>query len=127
MIYSLFCRHNSFEFFLYSILGQQLLFKRKHRGVHPLLVSYQFMVTRIEKFALSWSVRSLGRIPANLWRSKIWRLSILLYTPPPPNVNSTNTATPTPPRQQIALGRYMTSYMKYMESKCADELVFVID
>ena len=33
MIYSLFCRHNCFEFFLYSILGQQLLFKRKHRGV----------------------------------------------------------------------------------------------
>ena len=32
MIYSLFYRHNSFEFFLYSILGQQLLFKRIKRG-----------------------------------------------------------------------------------------------
>ena len=30
-------------------------------------------------------------IPANLRRSKIWRLSISRYTnPPPPNVNSTN-------------------------------------
>ena len=25
---------------------------------------------------------------------------------------------PQPSRQQIALGHYMTSYMKYMESKC---------
>ena len=31
-----FYRHNSFEFFLYSILGQQLLFKRKHRCVVPI-------------------------------------------------------------------------------------------
>ena len=31
MIYSLFYRHNSFEFLLFIILGQQLLFKRKHR------------------------------------------------------------------------------------------------
>ena len=36
MIYSLFYRHNSFEFFLYIILGQQLLFKRKHRCVLPI-------------------------------------------------------------------------------------------
>ena len=36
MIYSLFYRHNSFEFFLYIILGQQLLFKRKHRCVVPI-------------------------------------------------------------------------------------------
>ena len=38
-------------------------------------------------------------IPANLRRSKIWRLSILHYTPPPaaPNVNGTNTPTPPPP------------------------------
>ena len=36
MIYSLFHRHNSFEFFLYIILGQQLLFKRKHRYVVPI-------------------------------------------------------------------------------------------
>ena len=65
-------------------------------------------------------------IPANLWRSKIWRLSILHYNPAlppptptrPPNVNSTNTST-APPRQQIALGHYMTSYMTYMGSKCA--------
>ena len=36
MIYYLFYRHNSFEFFLYIILGQQLLFKRKHRCVVPI-------------------------------------------------------------------------------------------
>ena len=36
MIRSLFYRNNSFEFFLYSILGQQLLFKRKHRCVVPI-------------------------------------------------------------------------------------------
>ena len=36
MIYSLFYRHNSFEFFLYIILGQQLLFKHKHRYVVPI-------------------------------------------------------------------------------------------
>ena len=39
--------------------------------------------------------------------------------PPPPNVNSTNTPTPPAPRQQIALGHYMMSYMTYMGSKCA--------
>ena len=43
-------------------------------------------------------------------------LSILHYIPQPPNVNSTNT--PTPPRQKIALGHYMMSYMMYMGSKC---------
>ena len=36
MIYSLFYRHNSFEFFLYIILGQQLLFKHKNRYVVPI-------------------------------------------------------------------------------------------
>ena len=35
MIYSLFYHHNSFEFFLYIIFGQQLLFKRKHGCVVP--------------------------------------------------------------------------------------------
>ena len=39
--------------------------------------------------------------------------------PPPPNVNSTNTPTPPAPRQQIALGHYMMSYMTDMGSKCA--------
>ena len=61
-------------------------------------------------------------IPANLRRSKIWRLSILQLQPPhppPPNVNSTNTPTPPALRQQIALGHYMMSYMTYMGSKCA--------
>ena len=72
----------------------------------------------ISKNAVQLFVES---IPANLRRSKIWRLSILHYTPPPPppNVNSTNTPTPPPLCQQIALGHYMTSYMTYMGSKCA--------
>ena len=50
MIYSL--------FFLYRILGQQLLFKGKHRDVN----CTNFTVTCIENFASKvWSVRSLGR------------------------------------------------------------------
>ena len=50
MIYSL--------FFLYRILGQQLLFKGKHRDVN----CAKFTVTYIENFASKvWSVRSLGR------------------------------------------------------------------
>ena len=60
-------------------------------------------------------------IPANLRRSKIWRLSILHYTPPPPTpeCQQHRHPPPPPPRQQFVLGHYMTSYMKYMESKCA--------
>ena len=39
-------------------------------------------------------------IPANLRRSKIWRLSILHYIPPPPpNVKCTNN--PTPPANKL--------------------------
>ena len=50
MIYSL--------FFLYRILGQQFLFKGKHRDVN----CTKFTVTYIENFASKvWSVRSLGR------------------------------------------------------------------
>ena len=50
MIYSI--------FFLYRILGQQLLFKGKHRDVN----CAKFTVTYIENFASKvWSVRSLGR------------------------------------------------------------------
>ena len=50
MIYSL--------FFLYRILGQQFLFKGKHRDVN----CTKFRVTYIENFASKvWSVRSLGR------------------------------------------------------------------
>jgi len=56
MIYSLFYGHNSFEFSLDSILGQQLLFKRKHRGV----VTIRDHVYRKLR-GWSWSVRSLGR------------------------------------------------------------------
>ena len=45
-------------FFLYRILGQQLLFKGKHRDVN----CAKFTVTYIENFASKvWSVRSLGR------------------------------------------------------------------
>ena len=50
MIYSL--------FFLYRILGQQFLFKGKHRDVN----CTKFTVTYIENFASKvWSMRSLGR------------------------------------------------------------------
>ena len=45
-------------FFLYRILGQQFLFKGKHRDVN----CTKFTVTYIENFASKvWSVRSLGR------------------------------------------------------------------
>ena len=42
-------------------------------------------------------------------------------TPPlPPNAECQQPQHPYPaPRQQIAFGHYMTSYMKYIESKCA--------
>ena len=33
----------------------------------------------------------------------------------------------TPPREQIALGHYMTSYMKYIESKCAFIIVIACE
>ena len=50
MVYSL--------FFLYRILGQQLLFKGKHRDVN----CTKFAVTCIENFASKvWSLRSFGR------------------------------------------------------------------
>ena len=50
MVYSL--------FFLYRILGQQLLFKGKHRDVN----CTKFTVTCIENFASKvWSLRSFGR------------------------------------------------------------------
>ena len=73
-------------------------------------------------------------IPANPRRSKIWRLSILHYTPPPapPNVNSTNTPLP-PLHQQIALGHYNYDILhdvhgiKMCFHHCNDELIFVID
>ena len=62
-------------------------------------------------------------IPANLRRSKIWRLSILHYTAPPPSTHECQPHQhphyPVPPGQQIALGHYMTSYMTHMGSKCA--------
>ena len=45
MIYSLFYGHNSFEFALDSILGQQLLL-----SVY-IVVLYQFAITCIENFA----------------------------------------------------------------------------
>ena len=41
---------------------------------------------------------------------EILNLETLYFALTPPH--------PQPSRQQIALGHYMTSYMKYMESKC---------
>ena len=57
--------------------------------------------------------------------------SLFCTTPPNPRM-STAHSPPRRPREQIALGHYMTSYIKYMESKmrfhhCNDELIFVID
>ena len=46
--------------------------------------------------------------------------SLFCTTPPPtPECQQhQHPHPPSPPRQKIALGHYMTSYMKYMESKC---------
>ena len=75
------------------------------------------------------TVNPLGpnNIPAILRRSKIWRLSILHYIPPSRHPRmSTGSTPPLPtPRQQIALGHYMTSYMTYMGSKCAFIIVMM--
>ena len=66
MIYSLFYRQNSFEFFLYSILGQLLLFKRKHRCVVPIhghvYRKLKHEVSRTEK-RLKIAIRVVGDVP----------------------------------------------------------------
>ena len=60
------------------------------------------------------SNHSLGR-DSNLWRSKIWRLSLLQY-PPPPDCHRTPLPhkSTQPPNYDI---RFMKSYMKYILSK----------
>ena len=71
-------------------------------------------------------------IHANLQRSKIWRLSILHYTPPPPtppNVNSTNTPLPAPTNCLMTLYDVLHQVhgIKMRFDHRNDELIFVID
>ena len=72
-------------------------------------------------------------IPANLRRSKIWRLSILHYTPlpSPPNVNSTKTPIPPPVPTNCLRTLYDILHevygIKMRFHHCNDKLIFVID
>ena len=66
---------------------------------------------------------------ANLWKSKMWRLSLLHYPPPPPpRISMTNhplTLTLTLPISWNCLGHYMKSYMGYRPSQFTSMIIFV--
>ena len=68
----------------------------------------------------------MGRADANLRKSKIWRLSLLHYPPPPPNVQHI-------PAHKLTygLGHYEVLHevdtIKIYLDHCNDKIVFVSD
>ena len=76
---------------------------------------------------------------ANLWKSQIWRLSLLHY-PPSPRISMTNHPPPLTPTLLIStirsspylsygngLGHYMKSHRRYRPSQFAVMIIFVSD
>ena len=67
---------------------------------------------------------------ANLWKSKMWRLSLFALPPPPSNINDQPSPDPDPltlPISGNCLGHYMKSYMRYRPSQFTSMIIFVSD